>query len=149
MFVDANQNGLYDVNETGIDDVILELLDELGNTVVDGLGNAVTALTTYFTNVNLAGNLAEAFGFNVTATGIGTKIVNIGSGAAFDVADNTDLTIMQLLLATNSRTDTPDGISGFAHIYDQNGDGIIDAFEASLRSQANDIYSSINEQGDI
>ena len=56
---------------------------------------------------------------------------------------------MQLLLATNSLTDMPDGISGFARIYDQNGDGIIDTMEASLRSQANDIYSLINEQGDI
>jgi len=60
------------------------------------------ALATYFTNVNLAGELAGAFGFNVTATGIGTKIVNVGtSGAAFGVADNTDLTIMQLLQAND------------------------------------------------
>ena len=108
------------------------------------------ALATYFTNVNLAGDLAEEFGFDVTDTGIGTRIVNVGtSGEAFDVADDTDLTIMQLLLATNSLTDMPDGVAGFASIYDTNGDGIIDASEASLRSQANDIYSLINEQGDI
>ncbi|MCH8045147.1 MAG: cadherin domain-containing protein [Planctomycetes bacterium] len=120
-----------------------------GSAKVDAQFMAV-ALATYFTNVNLAGNSAADFGFSVTATGIGTKIVNVGtSGAAFDVADNTDLTIMQLLLATNSLTDTPDGVAGFASIYDTNGDGIIDASEASLRSLANDIYSLINEQGDL
>lgn len=108
------------------------------------------ALATYFTSGNLAGNLAADFGFNVTDTGIGTKIVNVGSsGAAFGVADLTDLTIMQLLMATNDLTDSPDNLIGFAHIYDRNGDGVIDAAEAQLRSQANTLYTLINEQGGI
>jgi SdrD B-like protein/cadherin domain-containing protein len=108
------------------------------------------ALASYFTSNNLAGGMGAGFGFNVTDTGIGTKIVNVAdNGAAFDVADDTDLTIMQLLLATNSMTDLPDGISGFAHIYDRNGDGEIDSAEALLRTLANDVYSAINEQGDI
>ena len=34
-------------------------------------------------------------------------------------------------------------------IYDQNGDGVIDAAEAQLRAMANSIYSSINDQGGI
>ena len=42
-----------------------------------------------------------------------------------------------------------DELSGFAHIYDRNGDGQIDALEAALRAMANDIYSAINEQGGI
>ena len=59
------------------------------------------------------------------------------------------MTIMQLLWATNSLTDTPDNILGFADIYDTNGDGVIDSAEAALRTMANDVYSGINEQGDI
>jgi len=105
-----------------------------------------TALATYFTSSNLAGVVAEDFGFNVTQTGIGTNIVNVGSsGAAFGVADGTDLTIMQLLIATNDMTDLPDYQSGAANVYDLNGDGIIDAAEAALRDMANAIYSMINE----
>jgi len=56
---------------------------------------------------------------------------------------------MQLLQATNALTDLPDGISGFAHIYDANGDGQIDDAEAALRVMANGVYSTINEQGDV
>ena len=108
------------------------------------------ALATYFTSNDLAGDVAAGYGFNVTDTGIGTKVVNVGaSGAAFGEVDNTDLTIMQLLWATNDLTDLPDGISGSAHIYDTNGDGVIDSAEAALRTLANDVYSTINEQGDI
>ena len=108
------------------------------------------ALATFFTSNNLAGTVAADYGFNVTDTGIGTKIVNVGSnGAAFDVAAAADLTIMQLLLATNALTDLPDAQSGFASIYDQNGDRVIDSAEAALRSSANEVFSRINEQGDV
>jgi hypothetical protein len=55
---------------------------------------------------------------------------------------------MQLLWATNTLTDAPDQISGFASIYDLNGDGVIDSHEASLRAMANSVYSTINESGD-
>ena len=108
------------------------------------------ALATYFTSNNLAGTVAADYGFNVTDTGISTKIVNVGTnGAAFGVSDNTDLTILQLLLATNAMTDVPDAQSGFAYIYDQDGNGVIDAAEALRRSMANDVFSLINEQGSI
>ncbi len=84
------------------------------------------ALATYFTNQTLAGVVATSYGFNVTGTGIGTKIVNVGtSGAAFNVTNGSDLTIMQLLLATNSLTDQPDAFLGFAAIYDTDGNGVI------------------------
>jgi hypothetical protein len=65
------------------------------------------------------------------------------------VADNTDRTILQLLLATNALSDEPDQQAGFSSIYDQNGDGVIDSWEAALRSMANKIFSLINEAGDI
>ncbi|MEQ9409865.1 MAG: SdrD B-like domain-containing protein [Fuerstiella sp.] len=102
------------------------------------------ALSTFFTSSHLAGTVAAGYGFNVTHTGIGTSIVNVGqAGAAFGVADDTELTIMQLLLATNSLTDQPDNVSGFARIYDQNGDGVIDAAEQRLRWLANDLFAWI------
>jgi uncharacterized delta-60 repeat protein len=108
------------------------------------------AFAAYFTSLNLAGQVAMMYGFNVTDTGIGTKIVNVGTnGAAFGVANGTDLTILQLLLATNDLTDQPDSELEFAAVYDTNGDGVISADEASLRTMANDIYSAINEAGGI
>jgi len=108
------------------------------------------ALATFFTSSNLAGTVAGAYGFHVTDTGVGTKVVSVGhSGAAFGVANGTGLTIMQLLLATNNLTDHPDKLTGFASIYDLNGDGKIDKLEAALRGLANKVYSTINEQGGI
>ncbi|MCA9061839.1 MAG: cadherin domain-containing protein, partial [Planctomycetaceae bacterium] len=107
------------------------------------------ALATFFTNRNLAGDVAAGYGFNVTDTGIGTRIVNVGdAGAAFGVDDNTNLTIMQILLATNGLTDAPDNQSGFASIYDTDGNGTIDPAEAELRRKANNVFSWINSAGE-
>lgn len=107
-----------------------------------------TALATFFTKRSLAGEIAVEYGFRVTDTGIATRIVNIGDcGQAFDASNGTSLTIMDLLIATNAATDVPDNLTGSAYIYDLNGDGTIDAYEAFLRTMANDVYSSINEGG--
>ncbi len=78
---------------------------------------------------------------------------SVPHAAAFGVADNSDMTVMSLLLATNNFTDI-DGAAnndddGYSHVYDANGDGILDADELALRAMANDIYSFINEEGDI
>ena len=55
------------------------------------------ALATYFTRSDLAGSAAADYGCNVTQTGIGTKVVNVSTnGDAFNITDNTHLTIMQL-----------------------------------------------------
>ena len=108
------------------------------------------AFATYFTSNTLAGTVAADYGFNVTDTGIATRLVNVGNcGAAFGVDDGIDLTVGQLLQATNVLTDLPDNLNGFAYIYDRDGDGEIDSTEAWLRSLANVIYTAINEQGDI
>ena len=106
------------------------------------------ALATYFTSSNLAGsNVAAGYGFHVTETGIGAKLVNVAdNGAAFGADNGADLTVMQLLLATSRLAARP--VSG-ACIYDRNGDGLIDAEEGALRAKANAIYELINEQGDI
>lgn len=150
-FVD--EFGLADV--TG-DDVASFYKDQLfkqkakktvgGPAKVDAQFMAV-ALATYFTSRNLAGDVATPFGFNVTDTGIGTKIVDVGTnGAAFQVADHTDLTIMQLLSATNHLTGAQ---SGFSSIYDVDGDGSISPEEEALRTMANNIFSIINDGGGI
>ena len=55
-------------------------------------------------------------------------------------------------MATNSFTgadaDT-DASEDYSHVYDTNGDGILDAAEKALRALANEIYTDINEGGDI
>ncbi|MHB8955111.1 MAG: SdrD B-like domain-containing protein [Pirellulaceae bacterium] len=109
-----------------------------------------TALATYFTRRTLAGDAGSSYGFHVTDTGIGTRVVNVGdNGATFGVANGSSLTIMQLLWATNGATDLPNSLAGSAYIYDGDGDGIIDAYEASLRAMANAVYSAINEGGGL
>ena len=37
----------------------------------------------------------------------------------------------------------------YSHVYDSNGDGVLDAAEKALRAMANDLYTFINESGDI
>ena len=65
-----------------------------------------TALATFFTSSNLSGgNVAASYGFNVTETGIGTKVVNVGSsGAAFGCGQRHEHDHHALLLATNNLT---------------------------------------------
>src|SRR5947207_849156 len=84
-----------------------------------------TALAVYVTNQTLAGTTAAAYGFQVSATGLGTQTFNVGSnGAAFGVANNSSRSVMDLLLAVNARSHN--GL-----LYDLNGDGRIDGSERS------------------
>lgn len=104
---------------------------------------AVT-FATYVTNENLAGTVAAGYGFLVTDTGVGTSTFNVGEGGeAFGVTDYSDVAILDLLFATNDRS-----VNGV--LYDMDGDGDADDdWETLLRTMANDVYSAINEQGDI
>jgi uncharacterized protein (DUF2141 family) len=63
-----------------------------------------TAFACYVTSSKLAGgNYAACYGFHVDADGSGYENVNIGSnGAAFNVANNTTISILQALDATNN-----------------------------------------------
>ena len=64
-----------------------------------------TALAVYVTNQSLAGTTAAAYGFLVTANGVGTRTFNVGgNGAAFGVANNSKVTVLDLLLAVNTRS---------------------------------------------
>jgi hypothetical protein len=103
-----------------------------------------TALACYVTNLSLAGSIAEAYGFRVTANGVGENTFNVGaSGAAFDVADHANVTVMDLLRAVNRRSH--DGL-----LYDLDTDGDAhSALETSYRTMVNDVFSAINETGDI
>src|SRR5207245_8229177 len=60
-----------------------------------------TALAVYATNATLDNTgVAAQYGFTVSGDGVGTATVNVGSsGEAFGVADNTAMTVMDLLLA--------------------------------------------------
>src|SRR5439155_4569457 len=102
-----------------------------------------TAFAVYVTNQALAGTTATAYGFQVSATGVGTRTFNVGgNGAAFGVANNSSLSVMDLLLAVNARAHN--GL-----LYDMNGNGQIDGTEASYRTMANDIFAALNEAGEI
>lgn len=102
-----------------------------------------TALAVYVTNQTLAGTTATAYGFQVTETGVGARTFNVGNrGAAFGVANNSSVSVLDLLLAVNARSHN--GL-----LYDIDGNGQIDSTEATYRTMANDLFSAINEAGDI
>jgi hypothetical protein len=103
-----------------------------------------TAFAVYVTNQTLAGTTAAAYGFQVSATGVGMRTFNVGSnGAAFGVTNSSSVTVLDLLLAVNSRS--RNGL-----LYDLDGDGDAnDSVETSYRTMANDVFSGINEAGDI
>ena len=93
-----------------------------------------TALAVYVTDLDLAGNNAQAFGFTVTSRGTGAATYNVqGNGLAFGVANNTRLTIMQILRAANS-------VAIGGNLYGGN---------SSLRNLANNVFDGINTSGDI
>jgi hypothetical protein len=100
------------------------------------------ALAVYVTNETLAGAAAEPFGFVVTATGVGTRTFDVGgSGAAFGVADGSNVAVLDLLLATDARS--IDGV-----LYDLDGDGDADDdLEGVLRTMANEVFDAINSAG--
>jgi hypothetical protein len=102
------------------------------------------AFAVYVTDIDLAGTAATSYGFLVDSLGAGGRTFNVGdNGEAFDLADNTDATIFDLLLAANQHAHN--GV-----LYDEDHDGDADSsFEVSLRTMANAVFSAINETGDI
>ena len=94
-----------------------------------------TALSVYATNATLDGTRAAAkYGFTVSGYGVGTATVNVGSnGDAFGVANNTTMTVMDLLLATD----------------DQAIDGLLYGGNATKRNEASSVYSALNQAGSI
>ena len=92
------------------------------------------AMATYVTNASLAGTAGVRYGFAVTEFGVGIATYNVGlSGAAFGVSNNTTLTVMDILLATDL----------------QSSGGILYSGLSTLRNLANNVYDGINNAGDI
>ena len=89
----------------------------------------------YATNPNLDTTaVARSYGFTVSGNGLGTATANVGSnGGAFGVANNSVLTIMDLLLAADQ----------------QAVGGLLYGGNAALRKQANNVFSAINDAGEI
>ena len=64
-----------------------------------------TALNVYATTTSLGGDAGTAYQFDVTDDGLGAANFNVlTNGAAFNVANNTTLTVWQILQATNSKS---------------------------------------------
>src|SRR5262249_33227653 len=94
-----------------------------------------TALSVYVTNATLdSTQVAAQYGFTVSGDGLGTATFNVGTGGdAFGVADNTTMTVMDLLLATDA----------------QAVNGVLYNGNTTRRKKANNVYSALNDAGGI
>jgi hypothetical protein len=94
-----------------------------------------TALSVYATNATLdSTKVAAQYGFTVSGDGLGAAAVSVGNdGDAYGVANNTTMTVMDLLLATDA----------------QAVNGVLYSGNATKRSHANDVYSAVNQAGGL
>lgn len=102
------------------------------------------ALAVYVTDRDLAGTAASKYGFVTTSAGTGGETYNVGSsGSAFNVANNTTLTVMDILLRT-------DDMAWQGLLYDTSHNGSINnSAETTLRDLANTVFSGLNQRGGI
>ena len=84
--------------------------------------------------------------FHVTANGVGAATFDVGCAnrAAFGLSatDCTVRTVLDLLLAADARS--RNGV-----LDDLDGSGTISSSERSLRVMANNVFTAINEHGDL
>jgi uncharacterized delta-60 repeat protein len=94
-----------------------------------------TALSVYATNATLdPTKVAASYGFTVSGDGAGTATANVGSnGDAFGVANNSALTLMDLLLAADA----------------QAVNGVLYGGNAARRNEANAVFSAVNQAGGL
>ena len=94
-----------------------------------------TALAVYVTDGTLDNTgVGTQYGFLVGGNGVATATFNVGTnGAAFGVADNTTMTVMDLLLAADA----------------QSVNGVLYNGNTTKRNLANNIFSAINAAGNI
>ncbi len=94
-----------------------------------------TALSVYVTNATLDNTgIGARYGFTVSGNGAGTATYNVGAnGEAFGVANNTVMTLMDILLAADA----------------QAVNGVLYNGNTTRRNKANTVFSAINEVGGI
>jgi hypothetical protein len=167
---DADGNGVADdpLTNTQVADLYRQLFKRNGKSSPGGPPKLdaqvmAVALATYVSKESLVGiafdtSAADAdliadvqsYGFQVTVGGVGSAWFDVGDcGAAFGVDDNTQVQIIDLLLASDRMS-----TGGLLYDYDHDGDasddvgdGLIDDWEQLLRTLANDVYTAINQQG--
>jgi hypothetical protein len=92
------------------------------------------ALDVYATTSALGGNAGTAYGFSVSATGLGARSFSVGQdGAAFGVANNTTLTVYALLEAVNTKA----------------AGGVLYGGNATFQAQAADLFNALSQAGSI
>jgi hypothetical protein len=93
------------------------------------------ALAVYVTDSTLdSTGVGTQYGFTVSGNGVATSTYNVGTnGAAVGVADNSTMTVMDVLLAADSQA-----VNGVLY----NGD-------VAKRTKANNVFSAINQAGSI
>jgi hypothetical protein len=93
-----------------------------------------TALNVYATTSSLGGTAGVAYGFVVTAAGLGAGVYNVGSnGSAFGVANNSTLTVLTILEEANAQAVL----------------GVLYNGNTTLRSQAVTVFDGINSAGGV
>ena len=94
-----------------------------------------TALSVYATNATLdPTKMAAGYGFTVSGDGAGTATANVGgNGDAFGVANNSTLTLMDLLLAADA----------------QAVNGVLYGGNAAKRNEAHAVFSAVNQAGGL
>jgi len=93
-----------------------------------------TALSVYATTSSLGGTAGTAYGFSVSATGLGARTYSVGSdGAAFGVANNTVCDVYKLLQAVNQKSVK----------------GVLYGGNATLRKQATALFDALNQAGSV
>jgi hypothetical protein len=93
-----------------------------------------TALNVYATTSSLGGSATTAYGFTVTAAGLGADSYNVGAnGDAFGVPNNTTLNVFQILKAADSKAKN----------------GVLYNGDKTLRDEALAVFDGINQAGGI
>lgn len=93
-----------------------------------------TALNVYATTQSLGGTTGEAYGFSISADGLGADSFNVGgAGAAFGVANNSTRNVYELLQAVNQQA-----YYGVLYYGDQ-----------TLQADANHLFDALDTAGAI
>jgi hypothetical protein len=93
------------------------------------------ALNVYATTASLGGTAGVAYGFTVSAAGLGARTYNVGNndGAAFGVANGTTLNVYELLMAVNNKA----------------VNGVLDNGDPTSQAETANLFNSLNTAGSL